>query len=348
MCSFPIRPPKVPPTDGVVRVRLRRDDDLRQIAAAAEDPKADRWLDEAPGSAPPSTPLQILEIWRSGRAAPLIIADAVTDKPAGLINLQFKSDTEATVAYRVFPIWRGRGFAARTLDLAAGWAFGELDLPRLALEIDEDNAASIRVAERCAFARRGLRAQVTRRNSSLSAPASGLGPDPLTGSRVSCPLRSGQSQAGAAPGRSPAPGQSGRPATQRGPGAGGASPRGRSGWPGSRFRRPGSRAAGRRRAMPRCFRGAGNGVLSAAAGEGQVHDGGSHLGADALPVEGPTSRQRPRPRGYASDTAGHCGPARRGPRRSRPRRTAAPRDRNAAGCELGEGQQIALAGPAQF
>jgi RimJ/RimL family protein N-acetyltransferase len=168
---LPIQPPKVPPTDGVVAIRLRRDEDLPRIAAAAEDPEAHRWLDEAPGSGPPSTPLQILEIWRSGRAAPLIIADAATDEAAGLSNLQRKSDTYATVAYRVFPAWRGRGFAARALNLVAGWAFADLNLPRLVLEIDEGNAASIRVPRRCAFTRHGTTDAGDRRRSSLSATA---------------------------------------------------------------------------------------------------------------------------------------------------------------------------------
>ncbi len=85
----------------------------------------------------------------------MLIADAATDQAIGLINLQFRSDDETTVAYRVFPAWRGRGVAARALDLVASWALGDLGLPGLALEIDERNLASIRVALRCGFVRCG-------------------------------------------------------------------------------------------------------------------------------------------------------------------------------------------------
>jgi RimJ/RimL family protein N-acetyltransferase len=142
-----------PLTDGVVTVRLRRDADLAAIAAARDDPEARRWLDDAPTDAPRSAS-EIAEFWQSGAAAPLMIAAADTDRPCGLINLQFRSDDEATVAYQVFPAHRGHGVAARALELLTGWAFHDLRLSRLLLEIDEANAASIRVAQKCGFVRR--------------------------------------------------------------------------------------------------------------------------------------------------------------------------------------------------
>ncbi|OON73831.1 hypothetical protein [Streptomyces tsukubensis] len=37
------------------------------------------------------------EAWRSGRAAPLVIADAGTDSPVGIINLRFRDDDLATI-----------------------------------------------------------------------------------------------------------------------------------------------------------------------------------------------------------------------------------------------------------
>lgn len=81
----------------------------------------------------------------------MVIADADSDQPVGLINLQFRSDEEATVAYQVFGSRRGRGIAARALELVADWAFRDLGLRRLLLEIDPANTASIRVAEKCGF-----------------------------------------------------------------------------------------------------------------------------------------------------------------------------------------------------
>jgi hypothetical protein len=40
------------------------------------------------------------------------------------------------------------------LELVTGWAFHDLRLSRLLLEIDEANTASIRVAQKCGFVRR--------------------------------------------------------------------------------------------------------------------------------------------------------------------------------------------------
>jgi len=130
---------------------------LIHIAAAANDPEAERWLDEPAHSGPPRMPEEIADIWRSGEAAPLIIADAASDEAAGMINLQFRSDV--SVAYRIFPAWRGHGFAARGLELVTRWALEERALGSLVLEIDEGNAASIRVAERCNFRRDGWTTQ---------------------------------------------------------------------------------------------------------------------------------------------------------------------------------------------
>ena len=152
----PIEPPPDALTDGVVTVRMRRMDDLVHIAAAADDPEAERWLDNSPQDGPPRTPDQVLEIWRSGTATPLLVVDAASDRPAGLINLQFRPGLDTSVAYRIFPAWRGRGYAARALELLTQWAFDDLGLPRLVLEIDEENVASIRVAERCGYVRDGV------------------------------------------------------------------------------------------------------------------------------------------------------------------------------------------------
>lgn len=150
---MPIEPPVAPLSDGVVIVRQRRMADLPFLAAAADDPEAERWLEISGKGEPPRTPDQIEEIWRRGESAPLLIADAHTDEPVGLINLQFRPDAEPSIAYRVFPAWRGHGFAAHALELVTEWALGAL--PALLLEIDERNVASIRVAERCGYRRTG-------------------------------------------------------------------------------------------------------------------------------------------------------------------------------------------------
>jgi RimJ/RimL family protein N-acetyltransferase len=153
--STPVIPPASPFLDGVIAVRLRRAADLDQIAAASHDPESRRWLDDEPmdAEARRTSMVRVEEAWRSGRAAPLVIADAVTDEPVGIINLQFRNDDVATIAYSVFPDSRGRGIAPRAVQLLAEWAFGDVGLTQLLLEADEENTASLRVAEKCGFER---------------------------------------------------------------------------------------------------------------------------------------------------------------------------------------------------
>jgi RimJ/RimL family protein N-acetyltransferase len=51
----------------------------------------------------------------------------------------------------LFPAHRGKGVAPRAVRLMAEWAFGPLGLTELLLEIDPQNVASVRVAEKCGF-----------------------------------------------------------------------------------------------------------------------------------------------------------------------------------------------------
>ncbi len=80
-----------------------------------------------------------------------MIADAATDNAVGLINLQFRDDDVATLAYRVFTDSRGQGVASRALRLVTSWALRDIGLTRLLLEINEANVASLKVAEKCQF-----------------------------------------------------------------------------------------------------------------------------------------------------------------------------------------------------
>jgi len=153
--STPIKPLAAPLADGVVAVRLRRASDLDAIAAASHDPETRRWLDDTPmdAEARGTSMVRVEEAWRKGEAAPLVIANAVTDEPIGIINLQFRDDDVAAIAYSVFPAGRGQGIAPRAVRLLVDWAFRDLGLTQLLFETDEANAASLRVAEKCQFQR---------------------------------------------------------------------------------------------------------------------------------------------------------------------------------------------------
>jgi RimJ/RimL family protein N-acetyltransferase len=74
---------------------------------------------------------------------------------AGTLDIALRSGDvppgAANVSYGVFPRWRGRGFAARAVDLACGYLAAETTVRCAVLRIDRDNAASLRVAERSGF-----------------------------------------------------------------------------------------------------------------------------------------------------------------------------------------------------
>lgn len=153
MRSTAIPVPAGPLSDGTVSLRGRRACDLDAISAASHDPETQRWLTDPPmdAEARAASMERVAEAFRTGRSAPLVIADHENDAPIGLINLQFRDDHVATIAYSVFPAHRGRGVAPRAVRLMSQWAFGHLGVTELLLEIDPQNVASVRVAEKCGF-----------------------------------------------------------------------------------------------------------------------------------------------------------------------------------------------------
>ena len=159
MARPPIRPPQEPPTDGVITLRLRRAGDVPAIAAASQDAETRRRLEDEPLTAEraASSLARVAEQWRNGRGAPFVIADAGSDVPLGLVNVQIGDDPEvAGLAVSVFPAARGRGVAGRALRLAAKWGLEELRLERVFAEAAVDNTASIRAIEKAGFRREAV------------------------------------------------------------------------------------------------------------------------------------------------------------------------------------------------
>ncbi|MEV5595240.1 GNAT family N-acetyltransferase [Streptomyces sp. NPDC052496] len=79
-------------------------------------------------------------------------------RPVGMVGLWLKDldQGRASLGYWVVESARGRGTAVRALRTVAGWALGELRIPRLELYIEPWNTASVRTAERAGFRREGL------------------------------------------------------------------------------------------------------------------------------------------------------------------------------------------------
>jgi len=145
---------------GVVLRCLRPDDLAAHIAG--EDDDTVRWLTEGHRSEPVRTAAWILENRREwatgGPRRHLGICDAGSGVLIGGVEAHLEPPPLGTdrplrvnVSYAVFPGWRGRGVAARAVELICGWlpeAFG----PCVAvLRIAPENARSLRVAAACGF-----------------------------------------------------------------------------------------------------------------------------------------------------------------------------------------------------
>jgi len=154
-----LTPPDPPLTDGEIVLRLRKAEDVPLIAEASQDVETRRRLDDEPltPERARTSVERTEEQWRSGKAAPFVIADAADDSPLGLLNLQFGDDEEvAGLAVSVFPGARGRGIAPKALRLGATWGLRELGLRRVFGEAAVDNEASIRAIEKAGFQREGV------------------------------------------------------------------------------------------------------------------------------------------------------------------------------------------------
>ena len=145
-------------SDGVIVLRRSEERDVPLIAGASDDPETRKWLDDEPLTAERQRDLVARgrERWRSGRAAPFVIADATTDVALGLVNVQLDDEEVAGLAVSVFPDARRRGVGSRALRLAADWATRELGVQRVFAEAAVENVASIRAIEKAGFHREGV------------------------------------------------------------------------------------------------------------------------------------------------------------------------------------------------
>jgi len=62
----------------------------------------------------------------------------------------------AELSYWVFPPYRRRGYATRSVELVCRYAFESLGIVRVELYIEPTNDASLRVAAKAAFVQEGL------------------------------------------------------------------------------------------------------------------------------------------------------------------------------------------------
>ncbi|MFB7781293.1 GNAT family N-acetyltransferase [Streptomyces vinaceus] len=126
--------------------------DLAAMPALFDDPDVAYWtpivspFDEAAGRAR-------LERDRRMRAEGTVVLLAITvdgREPLGEVMLR-RAPEGTELGYAVGPAHRGRGLAARAVRVMAAYAFEQLGVDRVILELEAENAASVAVAVKAGF-----------------------------------------------------------------------------------------------------------------------------------------------------------------------------------------------------
>jgi RimJ/RimL family protein N-acetyltransferase len=164
--------PDPPLADDTCALRPWTRDDLPHLLAAAADPLVHRYRYSLPGDdAAADAWLAAVERDRlSGERLELAVTRPDTPEAVGSVSLWgfHRRNGAAMVSYWLAPGGRGRGLATAAVRLLAGWAFDTLGQQRLALQVEIENVASQRLAERCGFRCEGrLRSHQQQRDGTL-------------------------------------------------------------------------------------------------------------------------------------------------------------------------------------
>jgi RimJ/RimL family protein N-acetyltransferase len=141
-------------TDGEIVLRPFELDDVGQIHDACQDASIQRFIPVPRPYRREDATAYIARArrqWLDGTKAAFAIADATSDELLlGAISLAL-CGSAGTAAYWIAPPARNRGVAVRALRLLDDWAFAQLGLGVIILEIRPDNATSQRVAVRAGY-----------------------------------------------------------------------------------------------------------------------------------------------------------------------------------------------------
>jgi RimJ/RimL family protein N-acetyltransferase len=155
--------PDPPLADDAVVLRPPSAADVPALLEACQDPDIQRftfvpvpyeerhargWVDDAPAARARGEALSLVIVDARHSEAPLL-------GTVGLLRPDW-THRSAEVGYWVAPWARRRGVASRAVALLAPWALRMLGLARIACDVDVDNVASRRVAERAGFMYEGV------------------------------------------------------------------------------------------------------------------------------------------------------------------------------------------------
>lgn len=143
-------------SDGIVALTPLRPDEAR-THLAGEDEQLVRWLTGGPGTLEgvETYIAHCCEQWETGGALRAFgIRFGAEGVLAGTVDLRFEGEGleagQVNVAYGVYPLWRGRGLAARAVDLVCLYAAGQRATCAV-IKVEPENPASGRVARKAGF-----------------------------------------------------------------------------------------------------------------------------------------------------------------------------------------------------
>jgi RimJ/RimL family protein N-acetyltransferase len=169
----PLPLPDPPLRDATVALRPWTAADLPALLAGAADPVVHRFRYSLPDDAAGARAwlARLREERERGRRLELAINAADDPVALGSVSVQrlYSRDRTPTISYWLGSAGRGRGLGTAAVRLLIGWAFAEMDLTRVQIDTEIDNAASIRLASRCGFTLEGRTHSEQRRRD--GAPA---------------------------------------------------------------------------------------------------------------------------------------------------------------------------------
>ena len=140
-------------SDGQVRLRQARPEDVEAITTACQDPETQRWI-------PVPVPYEArhAQEWVAARAGAWaddqelnwIVVDP-DDRLLGTVGLHPHDDTMREIGFWTAPWARGRGVTTAATRLVCRWAFDELRLERVEWWAAVGNIGSRKVVEKLGF-----------------------------------------------------------------------------------------------------------------------------------------------------------------------------------------------------
>jgi RimJ/RimL family protein N-acetyltransferase len=141
-------------------LRPHRPQDFESSHAIWSDPIVVRYISGVPSTRQQSWARVLTSIghWNVMPYGPLVVLEKSTGAHVGEVGLfHFKRDITPSIdafpeAGWVFsPAVHGRGYATEAVMALLAWADATLSAPRIVAIVGEENAASLRVAEKCGF-----------------------------------------------------------------------------------------------------------------------------------------------------------------------------------------------------